>query len=237
MYRIEKRYVNSEGESFNDLRTIHIEKIDNFINKELVHCDSDENYRSIIVNSNHNRAFKIYNDLKKTRKDDKLIYELQKRQLNVKLTDFPTGIIVLDQDNDISKIIGQEIVFYNNSITASKYFLDEENIDYIKIYIDILKIIKELLNNNIYYGDIHSDNFVIDKESGIVKLIDFEPDDIEIENMNSYALKSSLYLLKNVIIELCEIGNIKLSKSLKNTNTLTELENYLYDESQKTLKH
>ena len=260
MYKIENNYTNPKGQTFDGLRTIHVKKATDIPQgKVLIYTDtSSDNYyysyesrmkKGVMINQSlldSKKAFRVYKDWAEAwyslNRDDELVYELQKRQDKIKLTDFPTGIIVVDdflydyKKDGVPKVVGQEIPFYENSVSLEQYFSNTKKIDYLKVYLDALKILRELLDNGIFYKDIHVNNFVISKLDGIVKLIDFEPGAVSFDENYDYAMKRELELLKNLIIRLCETGNIKLSKSLKGIETFDELEERLEDEAQK-IKH
>ena len=139
-----------------------------------------------------NKGYKIYKQLYDPsfngNKDDKLISKLRERENNIKLTQFPYGVVTLE-----GRIIGQEMPFYNNSITVQQYC--ENNNKRLKptdIYIAIINIIKELYDNGIYYYDCHAKNFLILYEeleknpndiSKIIKLVDFDEDFVDFDTI------------------------------------------------------
>lgn len=97
--------------------------------------------------------------------------------------DFPVGYFI---DND--KIKGTVVPYYKNSISIKKlmtiYTLEElkefymyddnNNINLIKMCLDILDLIEEMYQNNIVYTDINAGNFLV--YNNTVKIVDFEPD-------------------------------------------------------------
>jgi len=99
--------------------------------------------------------------------DEKLIQCLAERKNKIKLSKFPLGVVTLD-----GKVIGQEIPYFQNTITLDEYFETNNNVDLIRTYKAIFEILKELYDNGIYYLDIHPKNFVIDKQLNI-EIIDF----------------------------------------------------------------
>jgi len=108
--------------------------------------------------------------------DARVIEELQKRQSTVKLTQFPTGVVTV-----CKQVIGQEIPFYPNAYTLKDFAKKiKDNPNKIKLltnsYISIFKSFEELINNEIFYGDLHTSNIMVDKvDSNITNLIDFSP--------------------------------------------------------------
>lgn len=108
--------------------------------------------------------------------DARIIEELQKRQSTVKLTKFPTGVVTV-----CKQVIGQEMPFYPNADTLKEFAKKiKDNHNKIKLltnsYISVFKSFEELINNEIFYGDLHTSNIMIDKDdSNITDLIDFSP--------------------------------------------------------------
>lgn len=64
------------------------------------------------------------------------------------------------------------------------YIDRNKNINIFKIYRKIIEILKELLNNDITYVDVHSKNFLIDRDCKI-NLIDFEDIFLDFSNISS----------------------------------------------------
>lgn len=153
--------------------------------------------------------------------DDKLVAKLQEKQPLIKKSTFPTGIITL---ND--KIIGQEILLYLNHSEVHKYVQD--NIDKLPTdcYIQILDILKEMYDNEIAYLDGHSKNFVVDRNSGHVEIIDFEWGRMAFDSM----IKSSNWTIfnhLNALINRCN-ENSKVNDVLAKSNVQTFDEAYEY---------
>lgn len=167
-----------------------------------------------------NKALRIYLDFIEgcSHYDDKMIMELLKRQEKVKLTDFPTGIVTIK-----NKVIGQEIPFYEKYKTIYDYILNNQNIIPIEIYLKVLKILRELLDNEIIYRDVHAKNFLISPDNSTIKLIDFDPHFISTTN-NKATKESMINNLKSMLNKLNSITNIKFSSNYDNANTLEEIE-------------
>ena len=121
--------------------------------------------------------------------EEKIVSELKERQKDIKLTEFPTGIVTM---NNI--IIGQEIPYYEGHIDLSKEIVKllkniKDDISYNKniqmimyYYQKIINILEELTKNNIYYEDLHPKNFVVKEAS--IKLIDFEQSKVKFNYTN-----------------------------------------------------
>lgn len=175
---------------------------------------------------NENIAYRIYDEFAdygfNGYSDDKLIYELNKRKDNVKLTDFPSGIVTCD-DN----IIGQIIPYYPNSETIFNYAKRTNNINIVRYYRKIISIIDELYKNCIIYVDAHAKNFVIVNND--IKLIDFDYSLINFDN--------SKFSYDNMISTLCNMINILNSligmeynvdnKSVRDLQDMGEVVKYL----------
>lgn len=118
--------------------------------------------------------------------DYKIITQLLERQERIKLTDFPTGIVTLD-----NIVIGQEIPYYEGHIDLNKEIINllkeikdeisyQKNIKMIMYYYQkIINILEELTKEGIFYNDLHPKNFVVNKDS--IKLIDFENNKISFD--------------------------------------------------------
>ena len=258
MYKIENTYTNYKGITFDGLRTIHVNCVKDIPQgEELVYTEIDEldyyhdgesrTNDGVMINRSlldRKKAFRVYKDWPDAwhykKSDDELVYNLQKKQSNIKLTQFPTGIVVVDSlpadvlKNGIPKVIGQEIYYYDGYTSIDNFFKKNPSVNPIKAYIEILTVLKELLNNGIYYKDIHVGNFVVDKNGKNIKIIDFEPGYVQIDRLDSYDLKETLRLFKMLILRLNEYSIYKLKPD--KCNNLYEIEEYLHDEFKK-IKH
>lgn len=181
--------------------------------------------------------YRIYNDVvdyKYTFYEDlKLIEKLRKLQSKVKLTKFPTGIVRIK-----GYVVGQEVPYFENSETISEFIESKRNKKVpTHYYIEILKIMKELMSVGIVYNDIHSGNFLVDKDTEKVNLIDFEPIAVSfIQNIENYDWNSIIVSLKILIKQLNEYNNIKFDDSFKEVKTMESLEDYINNEHKKLLQ-
>lgn len=153
-------------------------------------------YQSYETPSVARRIYKEFADWKfNGYSDDKLISELQKRQKNVSLTEFPMGVITNN-----GYIIGQEVPYYYDYTTLSHVILNSENKnDLIILYHKVLNILQELLKCGISYSDVHFNNFMVN-DSLDVKLIDFENGRVGFDNMfQEKAMFENLKLMINII--------------------------------------
>ena len=196
MLNIKDEYIDRNGNVYN-IRNINYENksdlkgnIGEYITEtkkeNSIFFDSSDNlYEGVYIYKSFydpKKALRIYKDwadyLYVSHNDVKLLYELQKKQKNIQLTEFPTGVITLD-----NSVIGQEIPFYEgyeNLNVSLKKLKDIKEI--INCYQQVVSILKELELENILYTDIHPKNFMM--KDNIVKLIDFENDSIKLEYMH-----------------------------------------------------
>lgn len=137
---------------------------------------------------NPDKAYRIYKEFAEYKfngyNDDKLIENLQQKQTNIKLTEFPSGVVTLD-----GMIIGQEIPYYDgykNLYDALTNINDKRTI--LMIYKKIIKILKELYDNGIIYTDVHAKNFMVNNDN-VVKLIDFEYSQVKFEMNDSFKMQ------------------------------------------------
>jgi len=176
-----------------------------------------------------NKGFKIYNDFANYRffshYDQDFINELQKKQKNIKLTEFPTGVVTIQ-----NKVVGQEIAFYDNHEELTNCI---GKVDIINIYLKIIEILKELKENDIFYTDINSSNFMIDLENMIVRLIDFDKYSVAIEDTkNNYYYYSMLENLKNMIKIINQTYKLSFD-GFDKLNSLNQIEEYVYEKQYK----
>ena len=150
--------------------------------------------------------------------DIDLIKNLQQKQKNIKLTQFPTGIVTYK-----GYIIGQEMPFYVNCIDLLKYCqtLGDNNV-IINQIIKCIQIIQELYENGIVYIDVHPQNFLVDSLGGF-HLIDFDNKYVSfsIDDIDSY--NRMIDNLKCMIKDIFKLFNI----SLENIDCLNSLEDIL----------
>lgn len=159
--------------------------------------DFDSSGSIICVNKNDfNKGLKIYKDYAEIRflvdnnllnfavthnSDFNFLLKLQERKKNIKLTEFPDGLVAYH-----NYIIGQKIPFYPNSSNVLNYCskLSNKN-DVLGIYIKCINILKELYENGIIYEDVHYMNFLVDDLEN-VHLIDFDSSYVCFNNDRKY---------------------------------------------------
>ena len=172
--------------------------------------------------SNPKIAYKVYHKTDSEEKNNlnpswdrniksehQLIYNLSTQQKSVHLTEFPTGIIAFKE-----RLIGQEIVYYENFISLDKFANENNSSETIfwtpNIYLSMLNILRELLDNGIFYEDIrcYNSNFIVLPSTlgaPTVKLIDFENGQVWFVNgRNETEMKD---FQSKIIRDLCSLIN------------------------------
>lgn len=236
MYTIKEGFTDKSNNSFDNIKNIHFdtkEKMKGNLGKlitETTHesgglfYSSDEELRDgvYIYKTYYNplKALRVYKDWADYKYishegDAKLISELLKRQSSVKLTEFPTGIVTLE-----NSVIGQEIPLYEGYKDLIKIIKTKQTKQIIKYYNDMIKILEELYNADIVYIDCHTKNFLINDNTNIVRLIDFEPNQISLKK-DIYSYKKMLKILKENINRINALKNINFK--LDKEETLTDV--------------
>lgn len=232
-------YTNDKKISYSDLRNLCFSSDKSF--GKLIHATkkTDSNSFSLSVDGVFiyeneflkDKALRIYKNAlyegSSAYKDDKLVYSLIQKQNKVKLTDFPTGIVTYED-----RIIGQEIPYYKNAITLLEYTkLNKDKIP-TKNYLEVLKILKEMLDNSICYADVHASNFLIVDNK--MKVIDFESNLVSIDEIYNYQIEnmtSNFTSLTSKINEICGISYD--TRKMYQMNDLNLLEEYILEEDKK----
>ena len=142
--------------------------------------------------------------------DPKMIEELIVRQSNIKLTEFPTGVVSINQYP-----IGQEIPFYNGYQTLREFSHSISSVEgketvLPKVYIKILLSLKELIENEIYYSDVHSGNFLVNVNDFDIdtRIIDFDSGLVSFGKFANYQKEHYQYCLKYMFDQNNKYANI-----------------------------
>ena len=158
-----------------------------------------------------------------------MLEEFNKIREKVLSIDLPIGYYVENK-----KIKGLIIYYYQQALSLKdflcqytfsdllQYYSREDNPyqNIIKMYLDIISLIEQLLDEHVYYWDIHSGNFIFYQNQ--VKLIDFEPTELSFAKDNRLFYERILYALKMLINHT----NMKLglySYLEKDINSITKL--------------
>ena len=247
---IKNSYLNKRNENYN-IRNINFENQEDlkknsgkFIcesnHNDGIWFDSDFDLRNGVylykAKYDETKALRVYkdtlgvcNDFKFTAYDDyKIVSELLDRQKHIKLTDFPTGIVTIE-----NYVIGQEIPFYENANNLSQIIHLKTQKEIIEYYINIINILEELNNNGIVYSDVHAKNFMINSCNNILKLIDFESKYLSIDNNKKDLYVYMISNLKNMINRINEKSNINFR--LNDEETLDELKKEIIKKSKKIM--
>lgn len=240
-YKIKETYIDNNGKEYNQIREINFPTKDSMLkNIGKFICETErekglffstsvaltEGVYIYQTNYDKTRALRIFKDWAlyypkiarqhAYRKDPELIEELKVREKYIKLTEFPTGIVTLED-----YIIGQEIPFYEQTKTLFEISKEKDINEILQYYLDMIRILNELAQNNIIYIDCHAKNFVINYINGMVRLIDFEPHQVFIdENKNKY--KDMMYKIKQTINIINGMKNIPFE--VNREDTLEDLE-------------
>ena len=167
------------------------------------------------------------------RNDDIFVSMLQDRQKDVSLTEFPTGIVTIE-----NKVIGQEIPFYDKTVTidtATKTRKIATWEDSLSKSLEILKIIRELLNAGIIYQDIHAGNFLYNLDTGQLNLIDFDSRFVKFD-YHKYAYNSMISNLKTLIELLNKRYRQHFNEDFDNLYRLEDIDDYIQTEYYKVLR-
>ena len=213
--QIERGFQNNYGQNFPNIVNVGFSSLNElrlFLGKLITETKKENNnfatakgdYDGIFLYQmpsihDEDYAYRIYRDFEKYKYrrhyDDKLISFLQSKQHLVKNVDFPVGVVTVENE-----VIGQIIYLYKNSQTILSYLNSiKGNNKFEKVYYDlllkVLNILKLLYENDIFYVDIHPNNFLIVDES--IKIIDFENHSIDNSNdKEKYFMHNLCYIIK-----------------------------------------
>lgn len=180
----------------------------------------------------------LYSDLVEMKT---MLMELNKRRNKLEDIDFPIGYY-LEED----ELKGAIVYYYKKALSLrdfsilysledlQKYYFHDDNMhrNLVMLYLDILNLLEKMMDEKMYYLDVHSGNFVMYNNN--VKVIDFEPRQLafndEFNNYYQSILICFKFLvnftnnklgLENALIDDCSNINIlkgevkKLEKRLK----------------------
>lgn len=244
---IKKGYIDERGTIYN-VRNI------NYGNLESARCSfgtfinesrnnklgySDDEYHGIYLyksNYDENKALRIYKDFMHYKyvgyTDERIVSELQKRQKFVHLTEFPTGIVTIE-----NSVIGQEIPYYEQYETIRYMFENNKYKNHpTNYYIQILKILKELFKVGITYQDIHSNNFLFRILDEDIKLIDFEPYQVRFDEGKNCHYNFMIDNLKFMLNLLNGFSGLEFNSNFEKTQTLEEVEESILENQRILMK-
>jgi len=236
-------FTNTNGEIFDNIREVHYNNPGEILNElgspiyQSEGGDSPDQVKIYRLPWYSDRALRLDKNFLNYRHiichDDRMISRLQEHQKDVLLTEFPTGIVTIED-----KIIGQEIPFYEDAITlnqATKTRVIPTWETSLTKTVEILKIIRELLNVGIIYQDIHGDNFLYNRSTDKLHLIDFDSRYIKFEH-NVFSYNSMISNLKMLIGSLNLCYGIQFNDDFDSISRFEEIEEYLQTEHYKALK-
>lgn len=213
--QIERGFQNNYGENFANIVNVgfsSLSELRDFLGKFITETKKENNnfatakgdydgiflYQMPSIND-EDYAYRIYRDFEKYKYrrhyDDKLISFLQSKQHLIKNVDFPLGVVTIENE-----VIGQIIYLYKNSQTIFSYLNSIKGInifekEYYDLLLKVLNILKSLYENDIFYIDIHPNNFLI--VDGSIKIIDFENHSIDnSKDKEKYFIHNLCYIIK-----------------------------------------
>lgn len=237
-------FTNEYGEDFANIRNIHFKtlkelttELENYKTKNIGQLQDDSGINIYQCKHNSSKALRIIKKVNNYTSiysdDDYLVSQLQARQKDVLLTEFPTGIVTLK-----NKVIGQEIPFYGESITLRQAGQKQKLgtwAEAIGIEIKVLKIIRELLKAGIIYQDIHTANFMINETTGKINLIDFDSRFIKFDH-HPFAYNSMVSNLKLLIGYVNSYYGKSFDDDFNSLYTIEEVDDYVKEAHYRILR-
>ena len=137
---------------------------------------------------------------------ERMLEEFNKRRGKLHNIDLPIGYYLEDE-----LIKGLIVYCYDNAISLrdfcnikdlsalTKYYCHEDHLlkNLIRLYLEIISIVEEMLDSKMYYLDIHSGNFVLFNNQ--LKLIDFEPNQIAFNKDNNVYYERIVFAVSMLI--------------------------------------
>lgn len=160
--------------------------------------------------------------------EQRLVEKLLKEQSKIKLSRFPEGITTIE-----NVVTGQVIPFYDGYIKFRLFAQNAEMIELYQLYLQTIKIFKELEDNGIIYTDIHTANLVVHPETKDIQLIDFDDHRVYFDR---YEFGSMIDNLKATLNRLNEINGLKQITNIDKTNSLNEIEEAVQYDAYKRIR-
>ena len=232
---IERGFQNNYGKIFSNIINVSfssITELKNHLGNLILETKKDNNnfvtlkddYDGIYLyemlnKEDSNYAYRLYRDYEKYKYrrhyDDLLISNLQEKQKLIKNVDFPIGVVTIENE-----VIGQIIYLYKQSQTIFNYLKSIKSVNifekkYYTLLYEVLKILQSLKENDIYYIDIHPNNF-LRLNNGTIKIIDFENHSIDYSNNKENYFRHNLFYIINDINKYFGLSsNINYSDSIE----------------------
>lgn len=238
MFQIKQGYTNVRGEQFPNIRNINFatkKDLSTNLGKFITETNHDCNFLDddfpleegiFLYESNYDRkkALRIYKDFANyqyiNHDDETIVSRLQENQKNVKLTEFPTGIITIE-----NKVIGQETPYYKDYVPIISAFKGNKILQLpTEYYIKVLNILRELYQNGIIYSDVHGKNFLVGPDGKDVKIIDFDSTFLEFGQKKTGLYFNLVNNLKLLIYELNMAIGVNVQNDLKKASSLENIE-------------
>ncbi len=235
--KIIKGFTNKKGEKFPLVDNFNFESWNEFRNLDKTFitqttnnlCEefaaNEDGYNIFHLNETPEIGFRVHSECgyctymyTNFESDAKLIQKLQEYQPNIELSEFPYGILTI-QDN----VIGQVMKFYYKYKTLFETFSENKIITFdeaYNVYYKIIDILTELQENGIIYSDSHTRNFMYNTEIKDLKAIDFDNDRLNFDGYNVDSMIRNLQITLNRLNEMLGLSNIH---NLEKTATLAEI--------------
>ena len=110
--------------------------------------------------------------------------------------------------------------YYNGYLTFSNFLKNYELDNPFDYFLKVIDIIKELVDNKIFYIDIHDNNFLINPVNNDVKIVDFDESFLSFSDEYGLLYDEIIKNLKLMFYNLASIFNIDLEE----LDVLTKLE-------------
>lgn len=256
MYTIQNEYTTGTGKKY-CIRNLHFDNLQELgqcsASWKLVHVShqtssgdfmGDKYLRfsegALIYQDCHDssKGIKIYADYADylyTYYDDmKFLSLLQERQRAIRLTEFPTGVVTIKD-----KIIGQEIPYYDGYVQIDQFFLNHQEEPYsyyLMCLIKIIDILQELIDNGIYYTDVHAGNFLINPLNDDLKLIDFGSTFISFNDGKNNKYANVVKNLKFMLDKLGVMVGLDWQDDLNNVSDLQVIKEIIHEHGKKLIK-
>lgn len=168
------------------------------------------------------KAFRVHSEFKEFNykylnyNEHVLIDKLLRFQPDVINAQFPLGVVSINE-----KAFGQVIPYFNNYVSLIEAALHLNDPRIYDLYLQVIKILKELERYGIIYKDNHPGNYVYDKTTGDLQIIDF--DDTYI-SFDGYGVTLMVNNLKDMVNRLNKLIGLPEIIALEKTKTLKEVE-------------
>jgi len=254
MFTINKGFVNRYGIEYPTIRDIHFDSIEDtrnnfgiykacstFAGQDISSWSLNEEDGVYIYQTHYDdkKALRIYQDWLNYKyvyheSECKLVSRLLEYQKSILLSEFPTGIVSLE-----NHVIGQEVPFYGEGyITVLEALTQKKCEEPTSLYLKMLNILDELYTNGIIYRDGHFRNFMYNTIDGDVKIIDFESSSVSFveDDPAPCVLNNSVLNFKKRIDRTISDYGIELGASYEKASTFGEVKEAVLEKHHSLIK-